>query len=316
MKIVLFNELTQEELQDMQRQVPDVRLVNAKTEEQAGREIMDAEAFYGNLTPALFSWARRLEWVQAPVAGLENFIFPALAESDVVLTNMAGIYSDVISDHALTYLLMFARGFHVYRYHQMNHVWRKGVPVRHLAASVLGVVGLGGIGAEVARKGKALGMEVWGVEARDIAPPEGVDVLLKPDDLDRVLEKSDFLTLCVPHTPETTGLIGRRELALMPDSAYLINIGRGVLLSLDALVEALEAEAIAGAGLDVFETEPLPVDHPLWAMPNVIITPHSAAVSSHIRERHVGILTENIVRFAQGSPLHNVVGKTSGYLAH
>ena len=315
MKIVLFNDLTQEEFQGVQTRTTGVRLVHAQTAEQALQEIVDAEAFYGNLTPEMFSRAKKLEWVQAPVAGLENFIFPALAESDVVLTNMAGIYSDVISDHALTYLLMFARGFHIYRYHQMNHVWLKGAPVRHLAASTLGVVGLGGIGAAVARKGKALGMEVWGIEARDIGTPEGVDVLLKLDDLDRLLEKSDFLVLCVPHTTETVGLIGRRELALMPHSAYLINIGRGVLVRLDALIEALETESIAGAGLDVFETEPLPPDHPLWQMQNVIVTPHAAASSAHIRARHVAALVANVQRFVGRRALHNIVDKHKWFLS-
>ncbi len=316
MKIVLFNDLTQEEFQSIQAQAKGVQLVKVQTEGQALQEIEDAEAFYGNLTPEMFSHAKKLEWVQAPVAGLEHFIFPALAESEVVLTNMAGIYSDVISDHALAYILMFARGFHLYRFNQMERLWEKGAPVCHLATSTLGVVGLGGIGAEVARKGKALGMEVWGIEARNIETPEGVDVLLQPDDLDLVLAKSDFLVLCVPHTPETVGLISRRELALMPKRAYLINIGRGVLLSLEALVEALETGEIAGAGLDVFETEPLPATHPLWQMRNVIITPHSAATSSHTRERHIGVLTANIDRFRRNSLLHNVVGKASWYLAN
>ncbi len=315
MKMVLFHDLTPEELQTIQAAVPDVQFWHAETAEQALQEIEDAEAFYGNLTPRMFSRARKLAWVQAPVAGLEHFIFPALAESDVVLTNMAGIYSDVISDHALTYLLMFARGFHRYRHYQADRLWKQGVPVRHLAASVLGVVGLGGIGAEVARKGKALGMEVWGVEARHIETPEGVDVLLQPDGLDQVLAKSDFLVLCVPHTPETVGLIGRRELALMPNSAYLINIGRGVLVRLDALVEALETASIAGAGLDVFETEPLPAAHPLWDMPNVIITPHVAAASAHIRQRHIDLLITNGNRFRRNARLHNIVEKRNWYLA-
>ncbi len=315
MKMVLCADLAPEELRAVQAAAPDVRFVPVETAAQALQEMEDAEAFYGHLTPALFSRAKKLAWVQAPVAGLENFVFPALAESDVVLTNMAGIYSDVISDHALTYLLMFARGFHVYRQYQTDRVWRQGAPVRHLAASTLGVVGLGGIGAAVARKGKALGLEVWGVEARDMETPAGVDVLLRPDALPQVLERADFLVLCVPHTPETVGLIGKRELALMPNDAYLINIGRGVLVSLEALVEALATETIAGAGLDVFETEPLPADHPLWSMPNVIMTPHTAAASAYIRERHVGVLIDNVTRFRQGVPLHNVVGKANWYLA-
>lgn len=314
MKAVLYGDVNPLEFVNIQSQVPSVQLVNAASEEQALEEITFADAFYGYLTFEMFEKAKQLRWIQAPVAGLENFMFPALAKSAVVLTNMAGIYSDVISDHALTYLLMFARGFHVYRYRQMDHLWRKGVPVRHLAESTLGVVGLGGIGAEVARKGKALGLEVLGVEARDIGSPEGVDALYKPHDLDQVLRKSDFLVLCIPHTPETSGLIGRRELSLMPKGAFIINIGRGVLLALNALVEALLKGQLAGAGLDVFETEPLPADHPLWEMPNVIITPHSAAASSHIRTRHIQVLTDNLKRFSLGHGLQNEVDKQRWFL--
>ena len=314
MKVVLYNDIKPVEFDNIRSQVPDVLLVNVANEEQALEEISDADAFYGNLSTKIFEKANRLRWIQAPVAGLENFVFPALAKSNVVLTNMAGIYSDVISDHALTYLLMFARGFHIYRYQQVEHLWQKGVPVRHLAECTLGVVGLGGIGAELARKGKALGLKVLGVEARDIGVPEGVDELFDPNGLDSVLRRSDFLVLCIPHTPDTVGLIGKRELSLMPSSAYLINIGRGVLLRLEALVEALKQGEIAGAGLDVFETEPLPAKHPLWEMQNVIITPHSAAASGHIRGRHLNVLTENLKRFSLGFGLQNEVDKKRWFL--
>lgn len=316
MKMIFFPALDTAELHRVRAQLDDpIDIVNARTAEEAMAHIGDAEAFYGQLSPELLARASRLRWVQAPVAGLEHYIFPALAQSKVALTNMAGIYSDIIADHALTYLLMFARGFHLYRYHQMDHAWRQGAPVRHLADCTLGVIGLGGIGAEVARKGKALGLQVLGVEARPIAPPPGVDRMLPPAQLDQVLAQADFLVLCVPHTPHTEGLITRRELDLMPDSAFLINIGRGVLVNLQDLTEALRNGGIAGAGLDVFETEPLPAGHPLWEMQNVIITPHIAAASPRVRGRHLDVLAGNIRRCQQGRPLHNLVDKMRWFLA-
>jgi len=243
-------------------------------------------------------------------------VFPALAESDVVFTNMAGIYSDVIADHALTYLLMFARGFHVYRTAQAQRVWDKNAPVRHLADCTVAVVGLGGIGMATAKRAKALETRVLGVEVRPIDKPEEVDELAGIEDLDEVLQRADFVILCVPHTPETVNLITARELNLMKPSAYLINICRGVVVNLDDLTEALQAGRIAGAGLDVFAIEPLPESHPLWAMENVIITPHTAARGPHIRERHIRVVADNLARFAAGRPLHNVTDKRRWFLAH
>ncbi len=314
MNMLFYPALPADELTYVQDKVGAVTIVNAPSLTEALSHITRVEAFYGAITPELLAQGARLRWVQAPVAGLEHYIFPELATSAVVLTNMAGIYSDVIADHALTYLLMFARGFHIYRHHQMERIWRKNVPVRHLADCTLGVLGLGGIGAEVARRGKTLGMHVLGMEIRQVDPPTGVDEMFGPEDIDTILARSDFLVLCVPHTPDTVGLITRRALELMPASSYLINICRGVVVNLQDLTDALQAGQIAGAGLDVFETEPLPATHPLWMLPNVIITPHSAADSPRIRARHLDVLVANMVRFQTDRPLHNVVDKQRWFL--
>ncbi len=314
MKMLFYPALPASELAHVQAKAGDVEIVNASSHAEALARIAQVDAFYGDLTPELLARGMRLTWVQAPLAGLEHYIFPELAASDVVLTNMAGIYSDIIADHALTYLLMFARGFHLYRYHQMDHAWQKNVPVRHLADCTLGVLGLGGIGAEVARKGKALGLQVLGMEVRQMDPPAGVDELFLPAHMDEILARSDFLVLCVPHTPDTVGLITKRELAIMPKSSYLINICRGVVVNLQDLTAALQAGQIAGAGLDVFEVEPLPATHPLWEMPNVIITPHSAAASPRVRARHLDVLADNILRYRTAQPLHNVVDKNRWFL--
>ncbi|HXF64855.1 MAG TPA: D-2-hydroxyacid dehydrogenase [Caldilineaceae bacterium] len=313
MKLVIYPALDEASVTELERAAAEIggeiEVIHATDEAEARRAIADADAFYGNLTPDLLAHAPKLRWVQAPVAGLENYLFPALVESDVTLTNMSGIYSDQIADQALAYILMFARGLHIYLRRQLAHQWQAGVPVVHLADQTLGVVGLGGIGTEVAKRGAALGMKVIAVEARRRPPLPFVHALWPPERLDDLLAAADFLVLCVPHTPETVKLIRRAQLRRMKPTAYLINISRGIVVDLADLTAALQAGEIAGAGLDVFEIEPLPADHPLWDMENVIITPHMAAASPHVAPRRLGVVKENLRRFAKGEPLHNVVDK-------
>lgn len=309
MNLLIYPPLSPSELAQVQAVSEGVEIINAQSEAEALAAIPDAEGMYGNLTPALLAKAARLKWLQTPIAGLENYMFPALAESSVVLSNMAKIYNDMIADHAMTYILMFARGFHVYFRRQMAGEWRVGAPVRHLADCTLGIIGLGGIGTDLAQRGKAHQMRVIATEARPGAKPDFVDELWPADRLDDLMAQSDFVVSCVPQTPATIGLLGATEIGLMKPTAFLINISRGVVLKLDALVEALQAGRIAGAGLDVYEIEPLPADHPLWHMENVILTPHVAAVNPHVAQRRIDTLTGNLRRYLAGEPLRNVVDK-------
>ncbi len=177
-----------------------------------------------------------------------------------------------------------------------------------LADSTLAVIGLGGIGAETARRGLAFGMRVLGVDPKGAPAPAGV-TLYRPGELEAVLGQSDFVVIAAPHTPETYKLFNRGRFQQMRRSAYLINVGRGVIVDLADLTAALAAGEIAGAGLDVFEIEPLPAGHPLWKMPNVIITPHTAAASPRVPERHLQTLLDNLRRFVAGEALLNVVDK-------
>jgi phosphoglycerate dehydrogenase-like enzyme len=183
----------------------------------------------------------------------------------------------------------------------------------HLPDATLGVVGLGYIGKEIARRGLAFGMPVLAVDSVEMQAPEGVAALWKPEQLSQLLASSDFVVIAAPHTPRTVKLFRRAQFQQMKRTAYLINIGRGVIVDLADLTAALQAREIAGAGLDVFETEPLPVEHPLWGMENVIITPHVAGISPRIPERHLAVLLDNIGRFARGEPLRNVVDKAMWY---
>jgi phosphoglycerate dehydrogenase-like enzyme len=241
---------------------------------------------------------------------------------------MRGIYSDVIADHVFGFVLCFAKNFHVYIRQQERGVWHAlgraenelpgyaGPGEVHpsdraaltLADCTLGLVGLGGIGTETSRRGLAFGMRVLAVDARAESAPDGV-MLWRPERLPDLLAASDFVVLTVPHTPETFKLIRRPQLRQMKRTAYLINVGRGVVVDLADLTAALQTGDIAGAGLDVFEQEPLPPEHPLWKMPNVIITPHAAAASPRVAERHQEVLLENLRRFVAGEPLRNVVDK-------
>jgi len=309
MNLLIYPPLSPDELAQVRAVSDGVEIVNAQTEAEALDAIGEAEAMYGDLTAPLLAKAAKLKWLQTPIAGLENYMFPELADSPVVVSNMAKIYNDMIADHAMTYILMFARGFHLYMRRQLAGVWEKGTPVRHLADCTLGVIGLGGIGTDLAARGKGHQMRVIAIDARPGEKPDFVDELWPADRLDDLLARSDFVVSCVPQTPATIGLIGAREIGLMKPSAYLINISRGVVVALDALVDALQAGRIAGAGLDVYEIEPLPGDHPLWRMENVILTPHVAADNPHVAQRRIDTLTANLRRYLASEPLRNVVDK-------
>jgi phosphoglycerate dehydrogenase-like enzyme len=176
-------------------------------------------------------------------------------------------------------------------------------PIVHLPEATVLIIGMGGIGGEVARLCAAFGMTVLGVDARRSEAPPSVKELRRPPDLHTLLPQADFVVMTVPHTPETRGMMAAREFQLMKKTAFLINIGRGACVVLDDLVAALRAGEIAGAGLDVYEIEPLPPDHPLWTMPGVLLTPHVAGVGPYLQERRSALLLDNCQR------LHNVVDK-------
>ena len=308
-KLLIHPAISDESALDVASVSDQVEVHNVESAAEALELVGEMDAMYGWITPELLQRADRLRWVQAPRVGLETYLFPALATSDVTLTNMQDIYSDHIADHAMGYILMFARGLHVYLRRQIERRWEGGVPVVHLADQTLGVIGLGGIGVQIARRAKACGMRIIATDAVDRARPDCVDRLDRAEALGDLLGEADFVVSCVPHTPETVGLIGREELTKMKPSAILINISRGVVVDLEALTNALRDGDIAGAGLDVFETEPLPADHPLWGMENVIITPHSAGGSAQNEPRRIAVLKENLRRFVSDGRLLNVADK-------
>ena len=306
--------LTDEQAEEWPRRlrelIPDMEIASCPSVEEAMDVIGDADAAFGNVIPELFERAARLRWVQSPrVAPKAGYYHRALVDSDVVVTNMRGIFGDHIGPHVMAFLLAFSRGMHVYLPRQLRREWHKGAPTVYLREATAVIVGVGGIGAETARLCSQFGITVLGVDARVTEPPPGVSELYGPDRLHEVLPRADFLIVTVPETPETVGMFAAPVFHVMKPTAYLINIGRGATVVLDDLVAALRAGEIAGAGLDVYETEPLPRDHPLWTTPGVLMTPHVAANGPYVEERRAEIFMDNCVRFNEGRELRNVVDK-------
>jgi len=298
--------------------VPQAQVVIAEGVQQAQAEIVDADGVFGTLTPDLLSRATKLRWQQAPQAAPPaGFYFPELIAHSSVTTNFREIFNDHIGAHIMAFVYAFARGFQRFIPQQMRREWAKSPEedgdVIHLPEATILIVGLGGIGSEAARLAAATGMTVIGTDARRASPPPGVSEMHKPDALDDLLPRADFVVLTVPHTPATEGFFNRARLQRMKRTAFFVNIGRGMTTRLDDLVSALRAGEIAGAGLDVFEQEPLPADHPLWTMPGVLITPHMAGHGKYLNERRYQILEDNCRAMIAGTPLRNIVDKASWF---
>ena len=261
----------------------------------------------------------RLRWAHTASAGVGGSLHEAMRASDVVLTNAAGIYAEPMADTVLAMILHFARGLDFAVRAQAERRWDKApfdaadAPIRELSELTLGILGLGGIGKAVARRGIALGMRVVALRRRPEPGPEGVEVLSGEGGLDRLLRISDVLVVTVPQTAETRAMVGARELALLPEGAVVINVSRGGVVDEEALVEALRGGRLRGAGLDVFAREPLPMESPLWGLPNVLATPHVSGASHRFWRRQTDLVVENLRRYLAGEPLLNTVDKQAGY---
>jgi phosphoglycerate dehydrogenase-like enzyme len=297
--------------------VPEAEVVVAESDGDAQREIADADAAFGTIPRELLERAQKLRWLQAPaIAPPPGYYYPELVDHPVVVTNFREIFNDHIAAHIMAFLLAFARGLHYYIPRQLRREWQPealDTGVVHLPESTVLMLGVGGIGAEAARLCAAFGIRVVGVDARREEAPEGVAELHKPDALDRLLPEGDFVVMTIPHTPQTEGLMHADRFKLMKSSAFLINIGRGKTVKLTDLDRALRSGEIAGAALDVFETEPLPPDHPIWTAPNVLLTPHTAGFGPYLDDRRLEIILDNARRFAEGRELRNVVDKANWF---
>ncbi|HEX7475135.1 MAG TPA: D-2-hydroxyacid dehydrogenase, partial [Dehalococcoidales bacterium] len=272
----------------------------------------NAEIFFGFPPPRdLIARAPNLKWIQDILAGVEVFLSPAIVASPVVLTNARGIHPQVV-ESALMMALMLAKKMPLFTNNKNQKIWKKETPGL-LSFRTAGILGLGHIGSDIAKTAKAFGMKVIGLEIRAIKKPAGVDVMLPPEKLNELLAQSDFIFIALPLTSQTRGLIGEREFKLMKPSAFLINISRGAIVDESALVQAVKSQRIAGAGLDVFTIEPLPVTSPLWNLENVILTPHVAGLADNYDEMVTRLFCSNLKRYLKGRELLKMVDKVKGY---
>ncbi len=296
--------------------VPGAEVRTFASPDEVGDYMDDATCAYGFVPPELFRRAKKLKWIQCYAAGpARSFWYDELVQSDVVVTNFRGIFNEHVAAHAMSFVLAFSRNLHRYSLQQAGTEWKQlPYPVYLPETSAL-IIGVGGIGAETGRLCKAFGMKVIGVDPRVTEKPESFDELYSVDSLEKVLPPADFVIITTPETPQTQRMINSRRLNLMKETAYLVNVGRGAVVVLNDLVEALEGRKLAGAGLDVFEEEPLPPNSRLWSNPNVIITPHVAANpdSPHVPEQRTRILLENCRRFSRGEELLNVMDKKNWF---
>jgi phosphoglycerate dehydrogenase-like enzyme len=292
---------------------------------EALRAVRGAEVYVGPGFPRpLFRAATaasdsRLRWVHSLSAGVGEVLYPEMVDSEVVLTNSAGIYARPMADSALAMILHFARGLDVAVRAQSARRWEKSIfeeddsPLREVAGATVGILGYGGTGREVARRALALGMRVVALRRTPGAAEAGVELLHGEGGLPRLLRASDYLVVLVPETAETRGMLGAPELALLPAGAVVVNLARGAVIEEEALIDALRAGRLRGAGLDVFREEPLPESSPLWSLPDVLVTPHVSGISPRYWEREGELLRENLRRYLTGQPLLNRVEKRRGY---
>lgn len=301
---------------------PDAEILITQDRAEIEAALPEIEIAARRFPHDLIARATNLRWLQQWGAGADWLLrHPEITDRDLILTNASGVHSIQITEHILALLLAFARQLQHAVRAQLRHEWRRptgedffaGQPFFELAGKTMLLIGVGAIGERTAKVAAAMGVHVLGVRRDSARTTPYVDEMYGPDQLLSILPRADFVVLTVPLTRETRGMIGAQELQAIKPSAYVVNIGRGGTIQEGALIRALQEGWIAGAGLDVFETEPLPSDSPLWDMENVIVTAHYAGLTPHYEERAMAIFVDNLERYCAGKPMRNVVDKRVGY---
>ena len=303
---------------ELQSVTPKARIVRA-TPSNVIQELAEADAFIGDIRPEEVRAGKKLKWVQVMSAGVEKILFPAsgefdLRESNITLTNNKIVQGPEIADHALAMLLMISRGLYKLYQNDKQEIWDnknyKGIELNGKTAVVIGV---GGVGSQIALRANAFGMTIIGVDPEDKPFLPFVKRMVKPDQLDTVLPLADVVFISAPDTPKSHKMMGAQQFELMKKNSYFIAVSRGGIYDMGGLVKSLDERRLAGAGVDVTDPEPLPKGHALWKFDNVVVTPHIAGRSDQDAGRMVGTIKENIQRFVDGRPLLNVVDKQKGY---
>ncbi|NMG17934.1 D-2-hydroxyacid dehydrogenase [Brasilonema bromeliae] len=256
--------------------------------------------------------APTIRWQHTPSSGVNHILTPTFLSHDIILTNSSGVHAIPIAEFVLNFMLYHAKNVRELQDLQTNHYWNKWLELQELYEKTLLLIGTGNIGQEIALRAKAFGMQIWG-SRRNPEPLANFDKIVGANEWKALLPEADYIVIATPLTPETKGLINAETLRLMRPTAYLINIARGAIVDENALLTALREGWIAGAGLDIFESEPLPPESPFWSLPNAFITPHCSALTPQVRSRIVKLFIDNLTSYRNKEKLRNVVNKNVGY---
>jgi phosphoglycerate dehydrogenase-like enzyme len=302
----------------LQAAAPGVELLLAKDMAEAVTLAKRADASLGFCSAELLAAGPDIRWIQSYSAGVERCVaVPAVRERGILLTNMQRVAGPVMAEHVMAFMLAYARGLQFYIPERMAARWTREPPPPTRMITVQGktvlVVGLGGIGVEVAKRAHALGMRVIATRASGREGPDFVSYVGLPDELLKLAAEADFVVNTAPLTPATSGMFDARFFAAVKPGAFFVNVGRGQSVVQSELVAALRSGRLGGAGLDVTDPEPLPADSPLWQMQNVIITPHVSAQSDVGDEARFAIGIENLRRYVAGEKMLSVVDVAKGY---
>lgn len=304
----------------LRQEFPQVSVVHLPDYKGVDAEIGGADvAITWSIRPQQIQDAKKLRWLHSPAAAVHQLIFPELVESDIVLTNAREVHGPVVAEHVIALIFALAKKISDAVRLQQKHEWGQQIMwderprVREVAGATVGLLGLGAIGREVAKRAKALGMRVIAVREHPEKGSEGADTVFGPGQIDEIFRQSDYVVLAAPVTDRTQVIANAQRLDLMKPDACLINVGRAQLLAEAALAAVLRQKKIGGAALDVFPKEPLGADSPLWDVPNLLITPHTAGLTDKLWERHYTLFSENLRRYIDGRPLLGIVDKHKGY---
>ena len=290
--------------------------------EEARGRVSDCEVIYSGGDASILSEMPRLKWCHTAFAGIGAYAESGVFDSgEVKLTNSSGAYGRTISEHIIMVTMMLMRQMYEYNKVINARCWVQDLPLRSIAGSSIAVIGTGDIGRNAAERYRALGAESVTGFSRSGRPAEGFDAVYSFSEFDRLFSDPafagnvDVLLLCIPGTPASRGLLSRERIAMLSDRTFIINVGRGMVIDQDALIEALRERRIAGAALDVVYPEPLPEDHPLWDAPNCIITPHISGDMGlpYTVDMTVDFFCEDLKRFAAGQPLMHLADVKKGY---
>jgi len=312
--ILVIQWLPDGELARWTKDFPDCDFVDGRDAQAHAEHLPRATITYGLPTIERVRETINLRWIQLASAGVPLTLCPPARERKIQVTNLAGLYGPSIAEHAFAFILTLSRNLHVAHKNQLERKWDRDVipTMRDIHGKTLAVVGLGNIGQNIARLAKAFGMRVVGCR-RTLRPTPFTDRVYGPGEVCVMLADADYVVVAAPFTRETDGMLGPAEFQAMKPGAFFINVSRGGIAQEPALLEALRSGRLAGAGLDVFAVEPLAADHPLWTMPNVLVSPHYSGERVNFSSLPAQRFTRNLHAWLAGRPLEGIVNLELGY---